>query len=148
MYINMVKRLCTTRYKPGTKNSLVVKSCRTTYGLEYFTTMYMTDLILLNYQKAGGEMTKEQLEKYPLLRLELALLEKQNASPGRQDELFEQIKEIELFHRSLPDPRQRLVVYLRAMRGLTWRDVAAQMEGMYSKEHLMRLYRDTLKNFL
>lgn len=93
-------------------------------------------------------MTKEQLEKYPLLRMELELLEKQNASPWRQDELREQMEEIELFQRSLPEPRQRLVVYLRAMRGLTWRDVSAQMEGTYAKDYLRRLYRDTLKNFL
>lgn len=93
-------------------------------------------------------MTKEQLEKYPLLRLELELLEKQNTSPGRQDELREQKEKIEIFQRSLPEPRQRLVVYLRAMRGLSWRDVAAQMEGVYSKDYLRRLYRDTLKNFL
>lgn len=93
-------------------------------------------------------MTKEQLEKYPLLRMELELLEKQNASPGRQEELREQLEEIEIFHRSLPEPRQRLVVYLRAMRGLSWRDVAAQMEGVYSKEYVREIYRETLKNFL
>lgn len=93
-------------------------------------------------------MTKEQLEKYPLLRMELALLEKQNASPGRQEELREQLEEIEVFQRSLPEPRQRLVVYLRAMRGISWRDVAAQMEGVYSKEYVREIYRETLKNFL
>lgn len=93
-------------------------------------------------------MTKEQLEKYPLLRMELALLEKQNASPGRQEELREQLEEIEVFQCSLPEPRQRLVVYLRAMRGLSWRDVAAQMEGVYSKEYVREIYRETLKNFL
>lgn len=93
-------------------------------------------------------MTKEQLEKYPLLRMELAQLERQNASPGRQEELRDQLEEIEVFQRSLPEPRQRLVVYLRAMRGLSWRDVAAQMEGVYSKEYVREIYRETLKNFL
>lgn len=48
---------------------------------------------------------------------------------------------------SLPEPRQRLVVSLRALEGLSWQRVAGRMGYKYSEGAAKMIYKRATKNF-
>ncbi len=92
-------------------------------------------------------MTKELLEQYPDICLELKLLERSGRFPQRAQELRAQKEDIEAFVDSLPEPRQRLVVSLRALEGLSWQRVAGRMGYKYSEGAAKMIYKRATKNF-
>lgn len=91
-------------------------------------------------------MTRELLEQYPDICLELDALEVNGLFPERQREQRKKKAAIEAFVDSLPDPRQRLVVTLRALEGLSWQQVAGRTGYQYSEGHLRKLYGEIVKN--
>ena len=93
-------------------------------------------------------MTKTLLEQYPDICGELEELQKHHLFPDRQEGLQAQKSEIEHFVNSLPTSRQRWVVMLRAMQGLTWQQVAGRMGGRYSVDGAKKLYYKALNKFL
>lgn len=92
-------------------------------------------------------MTKELLEQYPDICLELSALEVNGLFPDRQREQKRKKAEIEAFVDSLPDPRQRLVVTLRALEGLSWQQVAGRIGYKYSEGALKMIYKRATKKF-
>lgn len=93
-------------------------------------------------------MTKEFLEQYPDICGELEELKKRNLFPWRQNELKQQKKAVEDFVDSLPESRQRQVVMLRAMEGLTWQQVAGRMGARYSISNAKKIYYEIQKKYL
>lgn len=93
-------------------------------------------------------MTKSMLEQYPYICKELEELEKACILPYRREELERYKNEIERFMISLPESKQRLVVMLRAMHGLTWQQVAGKMGHKLGVRQIRRIYKEVEKNFL
>lgn len=120
-------------------------------------------------------MTKELLEQYSDICAELADLERAagtlvsdvvSGSSGdypytkhsvtirglppeqhraRIEELKRQKTEIEQFVFTMPNSKLRRIVTLRAIQGLSWRDVAAQMGHRYSEGSVKMIYNRILK---
>jgi len=91
-------------------------------------------------------MTRQILEQYPDICLELETLEVNGLFPDRLDALRRQKQEVEAFVDSLPEPRQRLVVTLRALEGLSWQQVAGRVGYQYSVDHLRRICSKAVNN--
>lgn len=91
-------------------------------------------------------MTRELLKQYSDICLELETLEVNGLFPDRLDALRRQKQEVEAFVDSLPEPRQRLVVTLRALEGLSWQQVAGRVGYQYSVDHLRRIYSKAVNN--
>ncbi len=91
-------------------------------------------------------MTKERLEQYPDICAELRELPKVGFSK-RREELQRRKEEVERFVERLPYSRQRRVVRMRALEGLTWRQVAGRMGHRYCVRHLIRIYKEVEKIF-
>lgn len=121
-------------------------------------------------------MTKELMEQYPDICVEITELEKRMRSsvtdtvsgssaeyPYNQhpvsirgvppefskqlDILKKQKSEIEQFVFGLKDSGQRCLVTLRALQGLSWAQVAARMGVHYTEEKAKKRYQRFLKNF-
>lgn len=93
-------------------------------------------------------MTKTLLEQYPDICGELEEIERQHIFTAQRARLLAKKHAIEDFVASLPESRQRRVVMLRAMQGLTWQQVAGKMGTRYSVQNVKRIYYDTLKKYL
>lgn len=92
-------------------------------------------------------MNQKELEKYPDLCMELKLLEKQHSFPYRREQLIKEKEQIEAFIDSLPDPRERMIVNLRAMQGMEWNQVTSQLEGRISSGYARQIYREIMKKY-
>lgn len=92
-------------------------------------------------------MTRELLEQYPDICLELRTLEKNGLFPDRLEALRRQKAAVEDFVNALPEPRQRLVVTLRALEGLSWQQVAGRVGHKYSEGALKMIYKRATKKF-
>lgn len=120
-------------------------------------------------------MTKELLEQYPDICEEIRELEEQihqgvrdtvsGSSPeypytrhtisikgappdlaGRRDRLLQQKAEIDAFVAGLPNSAYRRVVTYRALKGMSWKRVAAKMGGNYTERRAKSRYYEVLKN--
>jgi len=91
-------------------------------------------------------MTRELLKKYPDICLEIRVLEANRLFPEWVRGLKEQKAQVEAFVDSLPEPRQRLVVTLRALEGLSWQQVAGRVGYQYSVDHLRHTYSEVVNN--
>ncbi len=115
-------------------------------------------------------MTKELLEQYPDICAELADLERaartpvsdvvsgssgeypytqhavrvEGLPPEQHRELIERLRgqkaEIEQFVFALKDAKMLRVAKLRALQGLSWKDVAANMGHKYSESGVKKIY--------
>ena len=120
-------------------------------------------------------MTKELLEQYPDICKEIEDLERAASTPvsdvvsgssadypftkhsitirglspeqhrARIEELKRQKTEIEQFVFTLPNSKLRQIATLRAMQGLSWKTVAAQMGHRYSESNVKKLYASIFK---
>lgn len=120
-------------------------------------------------------MTKELLEQYPDICKEIEDLERAAGTPvsdvvsgssadypytkhpvtirglppeqhrARIEELKRQKTEIEQFVFTLPNSKLRQIATLRAMQGLSWKTVAAQMGHRYSESNVKKLYASIFK---
>ena len=115
-------------------------------------------------------MTKELLEQYPDICAEIKELEQQMRSPvtdtvsgstedypftqhpisirgvppglrEQRDRLLQQKEEIEAFVAGLKESKQRRVVTLRVLKGLSWPCVSAKMGHRYSESGVKSIYR-------
>ncbi len=120
-------------------------------------------------------MTKELLEQYPDICAEIKELEEQlrqgvsdtvsGSSPeypytqhavsikgtppdlaGRRDKLLAQKSKIEAFVAGLPNSSYRRVVTYRALKGMSWKRVAAKMGRNYTERKAKCRYYEVLKN--
>ena len=114
-------------------------------------------------------MTKELLEQYPDICAEIKELEQRMREPvtdtvsgssedypytqhpvsikgivptlaEQLDRLRKQKADIEAFVAKLPTSRQRRIVTMRALKGLSWEQVAAKMGNRYSAEGAKKKY--------
>lgn len=121
-------------------------------------------------------MTKELIEQYPDICVEIKELEKRMRSPvtdtvsgssaeypynqhpvslrgippelpAQLEALKNQKREIEQFVFGLKDSGQRCIVTLRALQGLSWAQVAARMGVHYTEEKAKKRYQRFIKNF-
>ena len=120
-------------------------------------------------------MTKELLEQYPDICKEIEDLERAASTQvsdvvsgssdeypftkhpvtirglppeqhrARIEELKRQKTEIEQFVFTLPNSKLRRIATLRAIQGLSWRSVAAQMGHRYSEDMVRKKYREIFK---
>lgn len=120
-------------------------------------------------------MTKELLEQYPDICAEIRELEQRMKSPvsdtvsgsgeeypylqhpvsirgippgvlEQRDKLRKAKEEIEAFVFSLKNSKERRIVTLRAMQGLSWAQVTAKMGHRYSESGVKHIYYRAIEN--
>ena len=93
-------------------------------------------------------MTKDLLKRYPYICGELKEMDAKKLFPKRREKLQRQKAEIEAFVDSIEDSRERRIVTLRVIEGLTWQQVVGKMGYRISSSYARTLYSDTVKNVL